>query len=351
MKVLFTVYIALMARPIRIEYEGAVYHVTIRGNERKALFQTDADRERFIKALAESVERYDIRLYLYTLMTNHTHFVLETPRGNLSRFMQRFQTAYTVYYNKRHRRSGHLMQGRFGASIVEEDRYILKLSRYIHLNPVFIRANKSKSMAERTAILRAYKWSSYLGYIGKCKREEFVDYGPVLAMMEGSKRTVKAQYRRFVESGISDIDSAVIYAKQRSRLCIGSDDSVERIEDRYHQLADGRNRNEDISFSRQLFNIDQETVLSVVCHAFGVDETDLYQRTQNNVLRSIAAKCLCKWSGCTQYEVGEILKIGTCSSVGKRLKRVNELLQTDRQLNVVLSKIECILSEKHKSQV
>jgi len=149
-------------------------------------------------------------------MLNHAHFVLETPRANLSRFMQRFQTAYTVYYNLRHRRSGHLMQGRFGASIVDEDRYILKLSRYVHLNPVFIRANASKSIAERIAILRTYRWSSYLGYIGKAEREGFVDYGPVLAMMEGSKRTVKPQYRRFVEAAISDIDSAVICAKQRS---------------------------------------------------------------------------------------------------------------------------------------
>ena len=97
--------------------------------------------------------------------------------------------------------------------------------------------------------------------------------------------------------------------------------------------------------------MNQETVLSVVCHAFGADETQLYQPTQNNVLRSIAAKCLCKWSGCTQHEVGEILKIGNCSSVGKRLKRVNELLQTDRQLNKVLSEIEHILNEKHKRQV
>ena len=117
-----------MARPIRIEYEGAVYHVTIRGNERKPLFKTDSDRERLITTLAQSAERYNIRLYLYCLMLNHAHFVLETPRANLSRFMQRFQTAYTVYYNLRHHRSGHLMQGRFGASIVNEDRYILKLS-------------------------------------------------------------------------------------------------------------------------------------------------------------------------------------------------------------------------------
>ena len=335
-----------MARPIRIEYEGAVYHVTIRGNERKALFQTDADRERFVQALADSLERYSVRLYLYCLMSNHTHFVLETPCGNLSRFMQRFQTAYTVYYNKRHRRSGHLMQGRFGASIVEEDRYILKLSRYVHLNPVFIRANKSKSITERTAILRRYRWSSYLGYIGKSKREDFVDYGPVLAMMEGSKRTVKSQYRRFVEAGILDIDSAVIYAKQRSPLCIGSDDSVERIRERYHALVDRRKRNEDISFGRQVFGVKQDTVLSVVCRVFSVNRSALYQRTHTNIVRSMAAKCLCQWSGCTQHEVGEILKIGNCSSVSKRLKQLHKLLQTDNQVKRLQSKIDSILNKK-----
>ncbi len=171
-----------MARPLRIEYEGAVYHVTLRGNDRQAIFRTDADREQFIAKLADSVERYDVRLYMYTLMTNHAHFLLETPRGNLSRFMQRFQTAYTVHYNKRHNRSGHLMQGRFSASVVDEDRYVLKLSRYVHLNPIFVKAHKSKPARERIHILRDYRWSSYRGYIGKVKEEDFVDYGPVFAM-------------------------------------------------------------------------------------------------------------------------------------------------------------------------
>ena len=334
-----------MARPIRIEYEGAVYHVTMRGNERKPLFKTDADRERFLEALSDSIERYSIRLYLYTLMQNHTHFVLATPCSNLSRFMQRFQTAYTVYYNKRHRRSGHLTQGRFGASLVEEDRYILKLSRYIHLNPVFVRANKSKSVAERLSILRAYRWSSYLGYIGKSKRDDFVDYSPVLAMMDGGKRTVKSQYRRFVEAGITDIDAAVIYAKQRSPLCIGSDDYVERVETQYHELADRRGRTEECSFTHQAFAIDQETVLSVVCDVLGVDRFLLYQRSHHNIPRSIAAQCLCKWAGCSQFEVGKILRIGNCSSVSNRLKHLRELLQTDKTTKKLQTAIDLALGE------
>ena len=126
-----------MARPIRIEYEAAVYHVTMRGNDRRNLFEDDADRERFLAKLGESGILFEMRLYLYCLMSNHVHLVLGTPRANLSRFMQRLETAYTVYFNHRHRRCGHLFQGRFGSVLVEEDEYMLKLSRYVHLNPVF----------------------------------------------------------------------------------------------------------------------------------------------------------------------------------------------------------------------
>ncbi len=328
-----------MARPIRIEYEGAVYHVTVRGNDRRPIFKTDGDRERFLRTLSESVERYEVRLYLYCLMKNHVHMVLETPRGNLSRFMHRLQTSYTVYFNRRHRRSGHLMQGRFGASLVDEDRYILKLSRYVHLNPVFIRANRSKSPSERVSILRAYMWSSYRGYIGKDKRDDSVDYGPVLAMMEGSKRTAKSQYRRFVEAGISDIDSAVIYAKKRSPLCIGSDDSVERIESLYHDLVESRHGREDISFRCMSFSIDPELIMSRVCAAFGVEWSSLYERRRNSFLRPMAAKFLCELGGLTQREVGVLLKIGNGASVSKQLTKLSNALKTDVAIQKIFAEI------------
>jgi len=333
-----------MARPIRIEYEGAVYHVTLRGNERRPIFRTDADRERFLNTLSDSIERYDIRLYLYCLMQNHTHFVLETPRGNLSRFMHRLQTAYTVYFNRRHQRSGHLMQGRYGASLVDEDRYILKLSRYVHLNPVFIRSNKSKSISERKSLLSSYPWSSYRGYVGKCKHEDFVDYDPVLAMMDGSRRTVKSQYRRFVEAGISDIDAAMIYAKQRSPLCVGSDDSVDRIESLYHELVESRENREDISFRRTSFSLDSELILSAVCEAFEVDREALYQRRRDSVLRPMASKLLCEYGGYTQREVGDILKIGNGASVSKQLHKISNLLTTDLEVkklqNVIVNRLK-----------
>ena len=127
---------------------------------------------------------------------------------------------------------------------------------------------------------------------------------------------------------------------------IGSDDSVERIESLYHELVDDRGQKEDISFRRQRFLVDQDTVLSTVCEVFNVDRAALYRRTRNSLLRSMAAKCLCQWSGCTQREVGEILKIGNSPSVSKRLKRLNMLLETDKHAKRIQLEIERILDLK-----
>ena len=108
-----------MTRPLRIEYPGTWYHVTSRGNERGEIFRDDKDRIRFLRALEESSERFKVEVHCYVLMSNHFHFLLRTREANLSRFMQRFNTAYTAYFNLRHHRAGHLYQGRFKAIVVE----------------------------------------------------------------------------------------------------------------------------------------------------------------------------------------------------------------------------------------
>src|SRR5215831_9751891 len=125
-----------MARLLRVPFPGAIYHVTVRGNERRLLFKDEADRKRFLSQLMESSQLHSARLYLVCLMPNHFHLLVETPCGNLSTFMARQLTAYAVYFNRRHQRVGHLTQGRYGAQLVEGNEYLLKLSRYIHLNPV-----------------------------------------------------------------------------------------------------------------------------------------------------------------------------------------------------------------------
>ena len=110
-----------MARPSGIEYSGAWYHVTSRGNGRGEIFRDDKNRKRFLEALEESIERFKVEVHCHVLMSNHFHFLLRTKEANLSRFMQRFNTAYTTYYNLRHHRAGHLYQGRFKAIVAEVD--------------------------------------------------------------------------------------------------------------------------------------------------------------------------------------------------------------------------------------
>jgi REP element-mobilizing transposase RayT len=128
-----------MARPVRIEYPGAVYHVVCRGNNRQAIFRDDHDRKRYLEKLSLYCEEKDVELLCYCLLTNHVHLVLETPQGNLSKMMQAFQTSYTVYFNKRHDRSGHVFEQRCKAFLVDQDNYLLEVSRYVHLNAVAAR--------------------------------------------------------------------------------------------------------------------------------------------------------------------------------------------------------------------
>ena len=143
-----------MARPLRICYPGAFYHITARGNERKAIFKSNQDRVKFLSYLETAYKRYGALIHGYCLMDNHYHLLLETPGENLSQVMHHINGAYTTYYNVKRKRSGHLFQGRYKAIVVEKDAYCQELSRYIHLNPV--RAGIVKSVDE-------YPWSQTKG--------------------------------------------------------------------------------------------------------------------------------------------------------------------------------------------
>ena len=132
-----------MARPLRLEYAGAVYHVTARGDAREEIFADDADRERFLAILGATVLRLGWKCHAYCLMDNHYHLLIETPTAGLSQGMRQINSTYTQSFNRRHGRVGHVLQGRYKAIIIERDSYLLELSRYIVLNPV--RANQSGS--------------------------------------------------------------------------------------------------------------------------------------------------------------------------------------------------------------
>src|SRR5438876_6091110 len=146
-----------MARPLPIQFSHAYYHVTCRGNDRRSIYRDDRDREIFLERLRGSLGIYQAILHAYVLMSNHFHLIVETPKANLSEFMRQFNISYTGYYNRRHRRSGHLYQGRFKAVVVDKDSYLLELSRYVHLNPIRIKAKALRPDRERIREISQYR--------------------------------------------------------------------------------------------------------------------------------------------------------------------------------------------------
>jgi len=176
-----------MARPLRIQYPGAVYHITCRGNARKEVFLDEKDRTHFLALLTESLETYQVILYAYMLMMNHFHLLVRTKRANLSEFMRRFNICYTGWFNDRHHRCGHVYQGRYQASLIDADNYLLEVSRYLHLNSVRVKGIGSGDYRARWQYARQYPWGSLPGYLDKTKVVDSIDYDFILRMAGGRR--------------------------------------------------------------------------------------------------------------------------------------------------------------------
>lgn len=212
-----------MARPLRVEFAGATYHVMARGNERRAVFRDDDDRRRFLETLAEMVERFGVRLHAYCLMPNHYHLLVETPRANLSQAIGWLQVTYTVRFNRRHRRSGHLFQGRFKAQLIEADEYAQSLVEYVHLNPVRPRQKNQRLARERATELDQYPWSSHRVYAGLTRRrpewlcQDWLRYwaGESVAARREYRRSLARWFERAVESPWAGLLGGLVLGGER----------------------------------------------------------------------------------------------------------------------------------------
>ncbi|MEK7633141.1 MAG: transposase [Patescibacteria group bacterium] len=199
-----------MTRPLRIEYPGAVYHITSRGNKKMSIYESDEDRVVFLKVLAKIIRKHHWKCYAYCLMLNHYHLLVETTHGNLSTGMRDLNGIYTQMYNKKHETVGHIFQGRFKAFLIEKETYLFEVARYIVLNPV--RAGIVKTPQK-------YRWSNYLATAGLDFAPSFLDVDGLLKNF-GYKRTAsQEQYRAFILDGIHR-DSPFIGA--RPGMILGS---------------------------------------------------------------------------------------------------------------------------------
>lgn len=205
-----------MARPLRLEFPGAIYHVTSRGDRQEAIYEGDADRQQWLGILSKICERYNWRVHAYCLMDNHYHILLETADGNLSKGMRQLNGVYTQYFNRQHNRVGHVFQGRYKAILVEKDSYLLELSRYVVLNP--IRAGMIKNIDE-------WHWSSYLITIGKLQPPDWLEVDWLLSQFGLQRKRAKGRYIDFVREGIG---LPPVWDNLRHQIYMGSDDFINK---------------------------------------------------------------------------------------------------------------------------
>ena len=206
-----------MARPLRLEFPGAVYHVTSRGNARQAIFLDKDDRESFLGILSSVVARFNWLCHAYCLMETHYHLLVETLEGNLSRGMRQLNGVYTQVSNRRHKRVGHLFQGRYKGILVEKEAHLLELCRYVVLNPV--RAGLVRRPAE-------WKWSSYRATGGEAKRSPFLEIDWVLSQFGRRPEEAQRAYRRYVLEGIQGKSP---WASLKGQIFLGTEEFLARL--------------------------------------------------------------------------------------------------------------------------
>jgi REP element-mobilizing transposase RayT len=282
-----------MARPLRVEYPGAFYHVLNRGNNQEEIFLNDRDRQKFLEYLGKAHERFSIIIHTYCLMSNHFHLLVETPEPNLSRAMQWINVSYATYFNRKHGRHGHLFQGRFKAILIDADEYLKHLSRYIHLNPV-----RAKMVADPSN----YRWSSYFAYISKERNPQFLETDRLLSNFGERKKEAKRHYKAFVEDA-----NIRIFENPHKQLTegfiLGDSDFVNWIRETF---LSGRNDEKEVPQLRKLKpKIQLKNVVKAVCEEFACSEERIIKKgRKKNKAREVAIHLSRDLSGMSCKDIG-----------------------------------------------
>ena len=251
-----------MARPLRIDIAGGVYHVTTRGWERRDVVDDDEDRCTWLRLLDRVALRFGWRIYAWALMRNHWHLFLSTPEPDLSRGMHDLNSGYATLYNRRHRRFGALFQGRFKSILVQDEGYGWTLSRYVHLNPV--RAGAAQRPHQ-------YRWSSYRDYLDPKHAPSWLDWQTVLGEIGTNLKQSRSEYTRFVEAGVgAKLDSPL--AGVVGGVLLGAASWVERMKE---QIASHPGPPEVPARRRLVKRPLLAEVVAAVCDAWGVAVDDV----------------------------------------------------------------------------
>lgn len=318
-----------MARPLRVEYPGAFYHVINRGNAGETIFKSLRDREKFLEYLETASSRFSIRIHTYCLMTNHYHLLVETPEANLSRAIQWINVSYAVYFNVKRQRRGHLFQGRFKSLLVEADEYLKHLSRYIHLNPV--RAKTVESASD-------YPWSSYPFFIGLLKMPQWLSEDWLLSQFGKNLREAKINYKAFVEG----VDPWSLENPGKSPVggfILGGLDFVNWV--RAEFLSSGQDFKEKPQLKALKPGVEMGDIVSEAGEWFGAKpEQILTKGKKKNLARDVAIYLSRNLTSLSGNDLGQHFGNISGAAITMRHKAVAEQIKKDKKLGSRIKRLE-----------
>lgn len=313
-----------MARPPRVQYEDAFYHITSRGNARAKIYLDDFDREMFLDIVGKAFDRFGFIIHAFVLMDNHYHLLMQTPNANLSSIMRHINGLYTQAFNRRHKRVGHVFQGRYKSIIVDKDAHYLELIRYIHLNPWRAKIVKS---------LEQFRYSSHVAIVDQSwSRKWHTWYDRNLVLKEFGKREGEAiaAYRAFINAG-KDKESP--FEEVIGGYALGDKTFANWI---WEKFIDGKEGREVIGRRKMSSGVEASDVFQVVKGYYNLSIEELLHSRRGfagrNDARSLTMFLLNRHGGYTQREVGELCGGISRIAVSETVRRCERALKTNTHL-------------------
>jgi REP-associated tyrosine transposase len=321
-----------MARPLRIEYPGAFYHVMNRGQSRRNIFMEDKGRQSFLDLLGDIARLWKVEIYAYCLMDNHYHLLLSTPVAGLARAMRHLDGIYTQKFNRVHHRDGALFRGRYKAILIDAEEYFLSVVRYIHKNALG---------AGVVSNVDRYRWSSHWGYLNKKQCPPWLDTCSVLSRFGGLK-----EYQRFMHEEIEE-EIEEFYRGPYHKPVLGSKEFIGRIKQR---LGDKARVEEEKPESKRLFSPGLDDIVQATAREYGKGVEDLKRRKRGreNEARLVAIYLGRQLGGHKHEEIGKMVGLGKTSSVSSAYLLMKERVAKEKQLYRTVCRIEEVLTKSKK---
>ncbi len=299
-----------MARPLRLSFENAVYHITARGNRREPIFYNDEDRKIFLDKINDTLLKYSFVCFAYCLMDNHYHLFLRTLHPNISDGMHYLNTSYTNWFKARHKIVGVLFQGRYKSLIVDENRYGVNLSAYIHLNPY---------RAGIVDDLREYPWSSYPDYIGADTSSVELDTSLVLKQFDNDPEISRRKYETYVTENRM-MESPV--KESYKGIALGGSEFLQSIKERVLEIRDKR----EVPETKDVREYTAEEIIQKVMEEFSIGREEIFKKKRGNFFRNMTISLFKQFTSMSLKEIGELFQMDY-AAVSQACKRYEEKIK------------------------